>query len=148
MNIFIYTLSGLEYCNIKIDNSLNISKILDIIISNLERPYITFSILSKKNKLLHNFLKDKDTIELENYIYNSFTTNHILYIIIEEYYDNENRSLVEYKNYLNNLSYIECKMIAQRADFSIRDKYLIINILDKYGELLSLLNNKFKEDKK
>ena len=147
MNLSIYTLSGL-FCIIELDTRLNISKILDIIISNLE-PYITFSILSETHKVILNFLKDTDTIEFENYIrniYNSSTDDHTLYIITEEYYDNVSRTLVEYYNYLKRLNDNECYKILRQPNLSMLNKYLIINVLNHNGRLLSLLNEEFKDN--
>jgi len=149
MILTIRRLSGAEHCNIKINNLFNIYKILDLIISNLD-PYSTFSILSEEHKLLFDFLIDDNTTELVNYItniYNSSTTNHTLYIKIEEYFDDKDRSLQEYQNYLKNLSYYEYIILIRQTGLSIRNKHLLIKILTKNGSMLKFLNEEIKKDK-
>jgi hypothetical protein len=147
MKLFIYTLSGEICCYIEINNLSNIIIPIFNAIIPILKPDSTFIILTEEHKHLHNYLKDNNTTELENYItkiYNSLQNEHILYIIKEYYYDNKNRSLVDYKNYLEKLNYHECNEIARHTDLTIRDKYIIYKIVNKYGKLLSLLNKDLK----
>ena len=151
MKLFIYTLSGEICCFIEINDLSNIIIIIFNAIIPTLKPNSTFIILTKENKLLHNYLTDNNTKELENYItkiYNSSQDEHILYIIKEYYYDYKNRSLIDYKHYLENLNYFEChEIIARLRNLSIRDKYLILKIVNKYGNLLSVLNNDLEKDR-
>ena len=150
MKLFIYTLPGDICCCIEINDLSNISKqIFNAIIPDL-KPNTTFSI-TDKIEILHNYLKDTNTIKLENYItniYNSSQKDYILYIIKEYYYDDINRSLIDYKHWLENLSYFECFLIVTSGNLSIHEKYLILSMISKYGDRLPVfLNNDLKKDR-
>jgi len=151
MKLFIYTLSGEICCYIEINNLSNIIIPIFNAIIPILKPDSTFIILTEEHKHLHNYLKDNNTTELENYItkiYNSLQNEHILYIIKEYYFDYKNRSLIDYKQYLENLNYYECLEIIARLDnLFIRDKYLILTIVRKYGNLISVFNYNLKKDR-
>ena len=153
MNILIYTLLGV-YCDfLQITQPTYMAEqIINVILLLLEFK-ITFSIYSHDYKLLYNHLIDTNTEKLENYITNIYKNNslnndHKLYILKEYYIDNENRSLEDYKSYLDNLSYQESQIIADNADLTIHDKYLLLKIINKYEILsLSFINNNVREHK-
>ena len=130
MQLLINTLSE-NICSITINELSNIYVLIcDAIIQQMEWG-ITFTIIfEKENKqILHNYLLDNNTIELENYItdiYNSSKNTHILYIIKEYYNDHKNRSLIDYKHYLDYLPYQKFhELILSSPDLLKSDKYLI-----------------------
>uniref|UniRef100_A0A6C0H7Z9 DUF4116 domain-containing protein n=1 Tax=viral metagenome TaxID=1070528 RepID=A0A6C0H7Z9_9ZZZZ len=138
------------YYVIKLTNQISNKSILLLdMITPLVNKYSIFSILSN-GKLIHNPLIHDDTTELENHLYNmcnSSINEHTLYIIEESYYDNENRTLEDYKNYLNKLRFLECMEIAGRQDLTMFDKYLVIGMIKVFPEQLSRLNDEFRDCK-
>ena len=141
-------LTGDKYGVINITVLSNIlEQILDIIIPTLE-PNITFFMFS--GKFRYDFLKNNNTKEFEDYIaniYNSSINEHTLYIMKELYYDNKNRTLVDCKNYLNNLTFSDCIEITERQDLTMRDKYLILGMIELFPGQLARVNELFIDDK-
>ena len=122
-----------------------VQPLLDMIMPKLKHKN-SFYIISD-GQIIYNHLKN-DLKQLGKYIFNIYyKINHTLYIVIEEYYDDKNRSLAEYKYYLEHLSYENCNEIARSHKLSICNKYLIFNIIKFYPSLFLVLNNDLKNNK-
>jgi len=153
MQLFIRTI-GNNVCDLNIcisDNTDYITKqIINEIINNLE-PNITFSIILDNQ--IFNYLID-NTIKINNYIDNKYKLsnnkldNDTLYIIKKSYNDIDNRSLTNYKLFLENIITLRYASNSELTNFILKydnDKNAMLMFIKDHGDWLENIQ-KYSDD--